>query len=131
MNDEQVALQAYQEEWDAAEQRRRQAQEEALHAHMMATYGETVDQQAQALAQFHMSRTGSRPEPTAPSRQGTLSNPTQSSGEAAAQGGGADQVADIDERYVAAPRKPQPLPEPRKLVTYVSRLQVMRKFFWK
>ena len=41
INDSQMALQAYQEEWDAAEQRRRQAQEEALHAQMMADYGET------------------------------------------------------------------------------------------
>ncbi|XP_063970885.1 circularly permutated Ras protein 1-like isoform X1 [Lytechinus pictus] len=174
LSDEQVALQAYQEELDAAEQRSRAAQQEALNAQMLASYQETIEDQAQALAQFQISRTASTassvsvrlPPPPPPLGQaapsappGTLPPPSRQPSAAPSVAGSVqgERHSELEERYVAAPQRsfvgskrqapprppppssaataaprpaapPPPVaaPEPKKHVSYVSRLQSMQ-----
>nr|XP_054774734.1 uncharacterized protein LOC129282903 [Lytechinus pictus] len=172
-SDEQVALQAYQEELDAAEQRSRAAQQEALNAQMLASYQETIEDQAQALAQFQIARTASTassasvrfPPPPPPMGQaapsappGTLPPPSPQPSAAPSVAGSVqgERHSELEERYVAAPQRsfvgskrqapprppppssaataaPRPTPpppvaapEPKKHVSYVSRLQSMQ-----
>ncbi|XP_071492919.1 circularly permutated Ras protein 1-like [Diadema antillarum] len=155
-NDERAAMQAYQEELDAAEQRSRQAEQEAYHAQMVATYQGAIEEQAQALAQFSLSRTQSQmvppPQGVPPGVQVAPSAPfmtirapppaRQSVANSVAPGIGSGRVVDVDERYVPSPVRqpqaptaqpqavtPQPTtqpPPPRQNVCYVSRLQSMQ-----
>ncbi|XP_041452537.1 circularly permutated Ras protein 1-like isoform X2 [Lytechinus variegatus] len=170
-SDEQVALQAYQEELDAAEQRSRAAQQEALNAQMLASYQETIEDQAQALAQFQIARTASTassvqfPPPPSPLDQaipsappGTLPPPSRQPSAAPSVAGRVqgERHSELEERYVAAPQRsfvgsqrqapprpppptyaataaprpapppPMAAPEPKKHVSYVSRLQSMQ-----
>eukprot|EP00057_Strongylocentrotus_purpuratus_P022756 XP_011677230.1 PREDICTED: circularly permutated Ras protein 1 isoform X3 [Strongylocentrotus purpuratus] len=146
-SDEQVALQAYQEELDAAEQRSRVAHQEALDAQMLADYHETIEGQVQALAQIQIARTASTASSVAPSTQATAQAPATPSAPpptlprpaSVVDGAQAGRQRELEERYSAAPQRspagsqkpaapPRPAapPQPKKHVSYVSRLQSMQ-----